>query len=429
MVGEKPVRLGTETLAGRVTARSVRDPGKLFAPGLGLYNFGWNMAILTAVIITLPLKIQALVGSQHATGAFGLVAMIGAIVAMICSPLGGLLSDRTTSRFGMRRPWIIGGAIGGALSLQLIAVADSLWLVIVGWIFTEVFFNTAFSAASATLADQVPPERRGLASGLVGIGPPLALVAGSVVVNTFDSYAWRFGVPGLLLIICATAFVVILPDRTLDQRPARLGLKEFALAFVFNPRRHPDFGWLWISRFAVMFSYTGLLTYLVYLLSNRLGLTGGALTETILLANLGSSTALIASSLLLGALSDRFHRRRLFVAAGSLIIAVALVMLAFASTPVMIITAGAVLGFGGGGFYAADLALATEVLPNQSDTGKDLGVWAITNTLPQALAPAIAPGIIALGTPTLSGYSLLYLVGAAVAVFGAVFVYRIKGVR
>jgi MFS family permease len=95
----------------------------------------------------------------------------------------------------------------------------------------------------------------------------------------------------------------------------------------------------------------------------------------------------------------------------------------------MIIVADTILGFGGGGFFAVDLALATEVLPNSEDTGKDLGVLVITNGLPQSIAPAIAPGIIALGGAAISGYSLLYLVGAVVAVLGAVFIYRIKGVR
>ncbi|GAA1279681.1 MFS transporter [Pseudonocardia aurantiaca] len=429
MTAENPPRQETGTLAGSTGARSLAGPGRLFTPGLALYNFGWAMAILTPVMLTLPLKVQDLVGSEDAAGAFGLVTAIGAVVAMICTPLGGRLSDRTTSRFGMRRPWIIGGAIGGLLSLLLIAVADSLWMVILGWVLTEIFFNTAWSAANATVADQVPPERRGLVSGVVGTGLPLALLVGSVAVNAFSGYVLRFGVPAVLLVIFASLFVLTLRDRRLDQRPAKLSLKEFALSFVFNPRRNPDFGWLWIGRFAIMFSYSGIQTYLVFLLSSRLGLEGGELTGTIVLANLGSAIAMIASSFFIGALSDRFRRRKVFAAGGSLIIALALAMIAFAPDTAMIIAASTILGFGTGGFFAVDFALATELLPESSDTGKDLGVWAITNALPQSIAPAIAPGIIALGTTAISGYSLLYLVGAGVAVLGAVFIYRIKGAR
>lgn len=429
MTTENPPRLRAGTPAEAAKARALAGPGMLFTPGLGLFNFGSYMAILTPVMLTLPLKVQTLVGSQHEAGAFGLVTAIGAIFAIICNPLGGRLSDRTTARFGMRRPWIIGGAVGGVLSLFLIAVATSLWMVILGWCLTEIFINSAQSAANATVADQVPPERRGLVSGVVGIGLPLALLAGSVVVNAFGGYTARFVVPGVLMVVFAAFFVLTLKDRRLEQRPPRFGWKQFAMSFVFNPRRYPDFGWLWIGRFSIMFGYSGVQTYLVYLLGNRLGLKGGELTSVIVLANLGSAIAMVASSFLLGALSDRVGRRKPFVAVGSVIIALGLAMIAFAPDPAMIIVADTILGFGGGGFFAVDLALATEVLPNSEDTGKDLGVLVITNGLPQSIAPAIAPGIIALGGAAISGYSLLYLVGAVVAVLGAVFIYRIKGVR
>jgi MFS family permease len=197
---------------------------------------------------------------------------------------------------------------------------------------------------------------------------------------------------------------------------------------VFDPRRNPDFGWLWIGRFAIMFGSTGVQTYMVYLLGDRFGLKGSALTGTVLLANLGSSIAMIASSYLMGMLSDRLGRRKPFVAAGSVIIALGLAMTALAPDPTTVIIAGIIAGFGSGGFLAADLALATQTLPSRGNTGKDLGVLMITNPLPQSVVPVIAPAVIALGTASVSGYTLLYLLGAVVALLGAACVHRIKGV-
>ena len=70
------------------------------------------------------------------------------------------------------------------------------------------------------------------------------------------------------------------------------------------------------------------------------------------------------------------------------------------------------------------------MLPNPDDVAKDLGVLNIANALPQSIAPAIAPSIIALGAATpLGGYTTWYLFGALVALAGAVLVYRIKGVK
>jgi hypothetical protein len=61
----------------------------------------------------LTLKINALVGIRRAPGALALVVGIESLVALIGNPLVGRLSDRTTSRFGMRRPWMVVGVLGG----------------------------------------------------------------------------------------------------------------------------------------------------------------------------------------------------------------------------------------------------------------------------------------------------------------------------
>ena len=131
-----------------------------------------------------------------------------------------------------------------------------------------------------------------------------------------------------------------------------------------------------------------------------------------------------------GILSDKIGKRRPFVAIAGAIMVVGLVTLAFAPSVAVVLVAQAIIGLGAGSFMSVDLALATEVLPNPEDTAKDLGVLNIANALPQSIAPAIAPGIIALGAATpLGGYTVYYLFGALVALAGAVLVYRIKGVK
>src|SRR5207245_9704704 len=135
--------------------------------------------------------------------------------------------------------------------LVLIAAADSLWQVVVGWCLATIFINSAQAAANATVADQVPPDRRGLVSGIVGLGTPIAILTGSLIVNAFDGGVARFVAPGVIMLVFAVLFVGILRDRKLTERPARFGLKEFALSFVFNPRKNPNFGWLWIGRLAI----------------------------------------------------------------------------------------------------------------------------------------------------------------------------------
>ncbi len=395
-------------------------------------NFGLYVALLTPVMVSMAFKIQHITGSAgEATASLGLVLGVGAFFALIANPLVGRLSDRTTSRFGMRRPWIIGGVLTGFLALALIGVAQSVWLVLLGWAIAQTALNAVMAAANATLPDQVPAERRGKTSGIVGITTPLGILGGSFLVNFIDGDVARFTVPAALAVVLGVLFALTLKDRVLTEKPAqRFTAKQFFGSFVFNPAKHRDFGWTWLTKFLVMFGYAGIAAYLPYYLTEHFHQTEQEAVSTILLANVASMLLMALSSPIGGILSDRLGKRRAPVAFAGVVMAVGLAILAFAPTTGVVILAQGVIGLGAGAFFSVDLALATQVLPNPDDTAKDLGVLNIANALPQSIAPAIAPAILAVGGATpLGGYPFWYLFGAVVALFGAVLVYRIKSVH
>jgi MFS family permease len=401
-----------------------------YAPGLAAVNFGVFLALLTPVMVSMAFKISR-IDPVTTEASLGLVMGVGAAFALVANPLVGRLSDRTTSSWGMRRPWILGGAIVGLGGFVLIGVATSIWVVLLAWCLVQAAMNAVLAAANATLPDQVPATSRGKVSGLVGITTPIGILAGSFIVNFLPGDFERFVVPGVIALVLVIVFVLILKDRRLAQKPAeRFTIGTFFGSFVFNPRKHPDFGWTWLTKFFVMFGYAGIATFLPLYLVTRFGLDEQGAVSTILLANLASMAAMAISSPLGGYLSDRIGKRRPFVAIAGLVMVVGLVILAVAPSVEIVIVAQAIIGLGAGSFLSVDLALATEVLPNPDDVAKDLGVLNIANALPQSIAPAIAPGIIAIGAATpLGGYPTWYLFGALVALAGAVLVYRIKGVK
>ncbi|MFT4210770.1 MAG: MFS transporter [Microbacterium sp.] len=291
--------------------------------------------------------------------------------------------------------------------------------------------NALLAAANATLPDQVPTAHRGKVSGIIGITTPVGILAGSFLMNFISDDFLRFVVPAAIALVLAVVFVVMLKDRRLTVKPAhRFTIGQFFGSFVFNPVTHPDFGWTWLTKFFVMFGYAGIATYLPYYLVTSFGLDEQAAISTILIANLASMAAMMISSPIGGILSDKIGKRRPFVAIAGVIMVVGLVLLAFAPSIPVLILAQAIIGLGAGSFLSVDLALATQVLPNPDDVAKDLGVLNIANALPQSIAPAVAPAIIAVGSATaLGGYTTWYLFGALVALAGAVLVYRIKGVK
>nr|WP_202107074.1 MFS transporter [Agromyces seonyuensis] len=431
--------MSAAAIAAQVGTTSFKAPGTTpaktprgFTPTLAGVNFGVYLALLTPVMVSMAFKVQHISASpEEATGSLGLILGVGALFALIANPLAGRLSDRTTSRFGMRRPWVLGGALIGLAGFALIGVATSVWVVLLAWCLVQAAMNAMLAAANATLPDQVPTKDRGKVSGIVGITTPLAILAGTTLVNFLSADFARFFVPGAIAAVLAVLFVLVVKDRRLEEKPAhRLTIGQFFGSFVFNPVKHPDMGWVWITKFFIMFGYAGIATFLPFFLTEKFALDEQGAIGVILAANIAATVTMMISSPLGGFLSDKLKKRRLFVTLAGLVMVVGLVLLAVAPSIPMVIVAQAIIGFGAGSFFSVDLALATEVLPNPEDTAKDLGVLNMANALPQSIAPAIAPSIIALGAATpLGGYTVWYLFGALVAFAGAVLVYRIKGVK
>lgn len=407
-----------------------REP-KSYIPTYSLAYFGVMIALMTPVMVTMALKIKRIVPAGSEDGALGLVLGVGALFALFANPLVGRLSDRTTARWGMRAPWIVGGVLGGFLALASIGIAQNVATVLIGWCIAQASFNGALAAVAATLPDQVPVRRRGVVSGIVGLATPLAILAGSIMADQLTTDMTRFLVPGLFALVLGTFFALTLKDRKLTTPPTdKLTVGQFFGSFVFNPRKHPDFGWVWLTKFLVMFGYAGIATYLPYYLMDNFSMSEKDVTGFIVLYNVVGMAAMVISSPLGGILSDKIGKRRPFVSAAGVIMAIGLFLIVIAPSTTVLIIAGGIIGFGAGSFMSVDQALASETLPNKDDMAKDLGVLNIANALPQSIAPAIAPAIIAAGSATvLGGYQTWYLFGTLVALAGGILVYRIKGVK
>ncbi|KRC47352.1 hypothetical protein ASE16_18825 [Leifsonia sp. Root227] len=421
-----------ETLLADPALPSAAKAPRGYIAGLAISNFGLYLALLTPVMVSLAFKVEHITSSPaEATSQLGMIMGVGALFALVCNPLVGRLSDRTASRFGMRRPWMLGGVLVGLAAFVLIGVATSTWIVLIAWCIVQASLNGVLAASTATVPDQVPVNGRGKVSGIVGLTTPLGILGGSFLVNFLADDVSRFVVPAVIAVVLVLVFVFTLKDRVLAQKPAeRYGVKDFFGSFVFNPVKHKDFGWTWLTKFLIFFGYAGIATFLPFYLTEKFHLSEADAIGTILLANLASMLAMAVSGPLGGILSDRVGKRRPFVTAAGLIMVVGLVVLAFAPSIGIVVVAQAIIGFGAGSFLSVDTALATQVLPNPADTAKDLGVLNIANALPQSVAPAIAPAVIAFGATTaLGGYTLWYLFGALVALSGAVLVYKIKGIK
>lgn len=416
---------GTPHGSSSTSSISTRKAPRAYVIGMPIASAGLWMAVLAPALVVLAIKVSEITTPDTRAGALSLVAGVGAMVALLANPFFGRLSDRTTSRFGMRKPWIVGGSLLGLASLFLLGSAADVATVLIAWVIAQLGFNAALAALVATLPDQAAPAERGRLSGLIGMTLPVGLVAAAFFAQLFDNALQMAVVPGVVGTAVAIAFAFTFKDRVLTEKPAPLNLKEILGSFYFNPRTYPGLGWAWLTKFMVYIGYCAGLLYLPYFFTDHLHVAEADVTSLVFQATLVSSAGTVATSLAGGWISDRIGKRKGMVIASALIMMVGLIVIATSSTTDQVLVGQAIAGLGLGCFGAVDVALIADLLPgNQSENAKTFGVFNIAQALPQSLVPAVAFPVIAFG-----GYPALFLGGAAVGIIGAVLVIRIKGVK
>lgn len=406
---------------------ALREPVGRVRPGwvaaVALTNLGINAAFFGPLQVLLAQQSQAF-DPAHKEAVLALATGFGAAVSLVANPVAGALSDRTTSRFGRRVPWVLGGAVLAFTALLLLAGAPGVAAMVLCWCLVQAGCNAAYAAVTAAVPDQVPAAQRGQIGGIAAMAQTVGIVFGAVLATMAGGFVLGYLYCAVFLLACALPFVF-------RGRSAPLGRTDrppfhwpaFLRGFYVSPRRYPDFGWAWLTRFLVNLGNSLFTLYLFYFLQDEVGFAQPA-TGVLILTGI-YAVMVVVTAVLGGPWSDRIGRRKPFVVASAATIATASMIVATVPTWPAALVAAAVLGAGFGIFLAVDFALLTQVLPNALDRGKDLGVINVANSLPQVLAPLLAaPVVLYLG-----GYRALFAAAAVVGLLGAVFVRRIRGVR
>jgi MFS family permease len=397
------------------------------------------LALLTPAIITLALRVRQLAPGDAARP-ISWVLVAGALVALVSNPLFGALSDRTRSRFGRRRPFLIAGVVCGCAALALIGFAPSIPVVLLGWCLAQLAYNAALAAIVAIVPDRIPAAQRGTVVGILGICMPIGQITGTFLVQELSfNMTWALVIPGLVGIAGVSLLAFVLPERPRERLPGAPAKTEVESqqppgSGAQSPRTqakpsasHRNFGWAWLSRVLYTLGSSFLQAYQPFFLLEKLHIDAARIPGLIFRSTLVSAAMVVTWSLIAGRLSDRTGARKPFVMTGSIVQGLGLWLVASADSYTALLLGVALTGAGHGIYEGVDLALVTEVLPDRDQhAAKDLGLLNIANTLPQVIAPLSAPAILALSG---GDYALLFAVAGTVAVLGALALVPLRKVR
>src|SRR5207248_6965279 len=176
--------MAATSLRGAPTARL--SFGRLAA--INAFWFGGGAHWQPIYIALIPVG-ATLIAGRDADLLIGRVTAAGGVFALLAPILVGWLSDRTVTRWGRRRPWMVAGTVLNIFGLGLLALSASQLTFIAAYLLVQLSNNAAGAAYTGVIPDVVRAEDRGRASGLLGTMNQLGTVVGVGLVGlTFKLY-------------------------------------------------------------------------------------------------------------------------------------------------------------------------------------------------------------------------------------------------
>ena len=163
------------------------------------YWLGLSALSNTMTPLVVPLLVQQFIGEELKGTYYGNLRLWTLMVAILVQALAGLLSDRSTSRWGRRRPFILLGTLGDLVMIALIGFSAGMegpagyWFLFTMVILMMVTTNIAHGATQGIIPDLVPAEKRGRFSAvkaLLEIPIPLIIVSFTIARMVSKGNLW-----------------------------------------------------------------------------------------------------------------------------------------------------------------------------------------------------------------------------------------------
>ncbi len=436
---------------------------------ISAYWFATNFLWGALLISILPGEMKVL-AQHYRVLAISLFTALGALIAIVVPLTVGALSDRCVSKWGRRRPYMAVGVGLNVLGLLLMATVFALGsrlpaptgaepgvfetvgvlltsptylAFLLAYMVVQLGNNVTSAAYMGVIPDLVPEDQRGVASGYMALMSQGGTLFGIVAMIAIG--AFHFGdlakYSALIVVLVAVALVTILGIREnpLPTRPPKIDWRHYAKSLWIDPKQHPDFAWVWITRALVMLGFYSVLPFVNYYMddvvrSRNVEKDAGTVLAIILVAS-------TLSALKAGNLSDRIGRKKVVYVSNAVIAFFALCFI-LCRTLEQVLVVGVLFGLGYGAYISVDYALGTDVLPSQKDAAKEMAVWHIAMTLPQSIAAPVAGVLISsfgmteeivkgerVPHYTVAGYSAVFVLCSVCFALGAYLLKNVRGVR
>ncbi|MCQ2957425.1 MAG: MFS transporter [Candidatus Gastranaerophilales bacterium] len=389
-----------------------------FCLGFFGLQFAWQMRLALSGPVTEGLGADPLI--------YGLISLAGPFSGMVVQPIIGALSDKTTSRFGRRRPYLLGGAILASLALwafpnsSIIAqfFGNSLGVVLAPWAglavaavmiwIIDACVNVAQGPYRALVPDVVPQEQHGLANSFlsfaIGLGSVVAAATPPVLSKFFNitmSIPAQFlmaaiAFTGAMLVTCiAIKEKQYIPEKKEENNDKGqsfwASLKDFLTTSPEIIKICTLQFFTWIGVMCLLLYFTLFVVHNLYGVPDIVAEGNATSYDAIKLA--GTNFALISLALFnlvcfvvsipIGVLSTKYGNK-LIHAICMFIMAISYIVLAFAHTNPMVMIGMGLAGIGWASILSLPFAMLSQYIKPGSE-GSVMGIFNIFIAGPQVV--------------------------------------------
>ncbi len=438
-----------------------------FCIGFFGLQFAWQMRIILSGPLTESFGASPLL--------FGLIWLAGPFTGIVVQPIIGALSDNTETPFGRRLPYLMGGAILGAIGLFLLPNSQNIaslfgenapwWsalfiAAIMIWVI-DACVNAAQGPYRALIPDNIPREQHALANSYlsfaIGLGSVIAAAAAPVLKYVFDyqmSTSAQFYMAAIAFLLGMSWTCLTIKERKLSKTELKIeeqnAREEIKKSFFENLKDFfllsPEVGKICTVQF---FSWIGVMSlnifftqYVIHVLYQVPDLTAipqefqGSYNALVMSGQNFSSICFAAFNLIcfiiaipIGKLAERFGNKKVhFVCL--LLMALAYILLTFLPNTISTVAAMALAGIGWASILALPFAMLSKYIKEGTE-GAVMGIFNIFIAAPQILVCTVLAWFINISTTTINNmpnnhYEYAFLVGAFMLILACASTLTIK---
>lgn len=341
------------------------------------------------IIPVLPFLAEKVGGSPTE---LGILMAVYSLMQLFFAPMWGRISDRIG-----RKPVMLIGIAGLALSFFIMAMADSLWVLFVARIVGGILSSANMPTTMAYVADITTPEERGKGMGIIGAATGLGFVFGPAIGGIFSKVSLNmpFYIAGIFSIITFFLVVLLVKESLSVEKRVKRSDDKMSMWKAFQG----PVSIIFILQLIITLSMAGLETTFAYFAAKRAGIGTVQLGYIFMIMGFGSA---IVQGGLVGPMTKKYGEGSV-IRVGIIVSAIGFILILFSHsfwTSAAFLT---IFGLGNGVIRPAISSLLTK--NSTSGHGSATGLLSSFDSFGRIAGPPIGGALysVSIGLPYISG--------------------------